>query len=55
MQHTNIASAFKQGLSMASRAVENKLHDKLFDFDDHFEDVAKSPFNEEVSQALESL
>jgi len=37
------------------RAVDAGLHTTLNDFDDHFEDVSKNPFNPDTAAALSTF
>mmetsp|Transcript_35566 Transcript_35566/g.70547 ORF Transcript_35566/g.70547 Transcript_35566/m.70547 type:complete len:200 (+) Transcript_35566:24-623(+) len=46
---------FRACLSLATSGVANELHETYFDFDDHFEDVSKNPFNPDVDAQLRNL
>ena len=39
-------------LDLAAKAVQDNLHNKFNDFDDHFSDVSKDPFNCKVTELL---
>lgn len=54
-KNVELVGDLKSAMQLASNAVDRKLFDSLYDFDDHFDDVSKDPFNKGVSGVLGKL